>query len=114
MHVERTIAMGLYVIPIAFCCALVSLSGQSTGAAAAHSEQAGENRISVNVSRVNMLFTVTDKKGRFITNLSQNDVEVIEEKRPQSIIGFSSQADLPLRIAVLIDTSNSIRDRLDS
>ena len=58
-----------------------------------------------------MLFTVSDKKGRFAADLSKSDFEVTEDKRPQPIVGFSSQADLPLRIAVLIDTSNSIRDR---
>jgi len=68
-------------------------------------------RILVDVTRVNMLFTVTDKKGRFITNLSKDDFEVIENKKQQAIQEFTAESDLPLRLAVLIDTSNSIRDR---
>jgi Ca-activated chloride channel family protein len=67
--------------------------------------------ITIEVNRVNMLFTVTDKKGRFVTNLGKNDFEVIENKRPQTIMDFAAESDLPLRLAVLIDTSNSIRDR---
>ena len=67
--------------------------------------------IQVDVTRVNMLFTVTDKKGRFITNLAKEDFEVIEGKKPQIIQEFNAESDLPLRLAVLIDTSNSIRDR---
>jgi Ca-activated chloride channel homolog len=63
------------------------------------------------VTRVNMLFTVTDKKGRFITDLTRGDFEVFENKKAQSIIEFTSETDLPLRLAILIDTSNSIRDR---
>jgi Ca-activated chloride channel family protein len=63
------------------------------------------------VTRVNMLFTVTDKKGRFVTDLSKNDFEVFESKKPQHIMEFTSETDLPLRLAILIDTSNSIRDR---
>jgi len=75
-------------------------------------EQADENtRITVDVTRVNMLFTVTDKKGRFVTDLNKSDFEVIETKRVQPIMEFSAESDLPLRLAVLIDTSNSIRDR---
>ena len=35
---------------------------------------------------VNMLFTVTDKKGRFITDLTKNDFEVIDGKKPQNIM----------------------------
>jgi len=57
------------------------------------------------------LFTVTDKKGRFVTDLNKADFEVVETKRIQPIMEFSAESDLPLRLAVLIDTSNSIRDR---
>ncbi len=70
-----------------------------------------EHRITVDVTRVNVLFTVTDKKGRFITDLTKADFLVTENKRPQVIQEFTAETDLPLRIAILIDTSNSIRDR---
>ena len=68
-------------------------------------------RILVDVTRVNMLFTVTDKKGRFITDLNKDDFDVIEGKKPQVIQEFTAESDLPLRIAILVDTSSSIRDR---
>jgi len=70
-----------------------------------------EAPISVEVNRVNMLFTVSDKKGRFITNLTKDDFEVFESKKPQNILEFVAESELPLRLAILIDTSNSIRDR---
>src|SRR6202521_3394015 len=70
-----------------------------------------KNRITLDVSRVNMLFTVSDKKGRFITDLAKDDFDVFESKKSQSIIEFSAESDLPLRLAILIDTSNSIRER---
>ncbi|MGB9458701.1 MAG: VWA domain-containing protein [Bryobacteraceae bacterium] len=68
-------------------------------------------RISVDVTRVNMLFTVTDKRGRFVTDLTRDDFEVTEGKRPQTIQEFTAESDLPLRLGILIDTSNSVRDR---
>jgi VWFA-related protein len=68
-------------------------------------------RILVDVTRVNMLFTVTDKKGRFITDLNKDDFEIIENKKRQTIQEFTAESDLPLRLAVLVDTSSSIRDR---
>ncbi len=68
-------------------------------------------RIVLDVNRVNMLFTVTDKKGRFITDLTKEDFQVIEGKKPQSISQFTAESDLPLRLGLLVDTSNSIRDR---
>jgi len=67
--------------------------------------------IRAEVTRVNMLFTVTDKHGRFVTDLTKNDFQVFEKKKPQNILEFTSETDLPLRLAILIDTSNSIRDR---
>jgi len=68
-------------------------------------------RIQVDVNRVNVLFTVTDKRGRFVVDLDRNAFEVLENKKPQSIIEFTAESDLPLRLAILVDTSNSIRDR---
>jgi Ca-activated chloride channel homolog len=68
-------------------------------------------RIILDVTRVNMLFTVTDKKGRFITDLTKEDFSVVEGKKPQVIQEFTAESDLPLRLGILIDTSNSIRDR---
>jgi Ca-activated chloride channel family protein len=76
---------------------------------------AGQNsdqaRISVDVTRVNLLFTVSDKKGRFVNDLSKTDFEIVEAKKPQEIIEFTAESNLPLRLAILIDTSNSIRER---
>jgi len=68
-------------------------------------------RISVEVTRVGMLFSVLDRKGRFVTDLTKDDFEVLDNKRPQPIVEFASESNLPLRLGILIDTSNSIRER---
>jgi VWFA-related protein len=67
--------------------------------------------IVLDVTRVSFLFTVSDKKGRFVTDLAKEDFEIFEAKKPQEILEFSAETDLPLRLGVLFDTSNSIRDR---
>ncbi|WP_321475479.1 VWA domain-containing protein [uncultured Paludibaculum sp.] len=67
--------------------------------------------ITYDVTRVNMLFTVADKRGRFVNNLTKDDFEVFEDKRRQKTLEFAAETNLPLRIGLLIDTSNSIRDR---
>ena len=69
------------------------------------------DRIVLDVTRVNMLFTVTDKKGRFITDLTKEDFQLSEDKKQQNINQFTAESDLPLRLGILVDTSNSIRDR---
>ena len=68
-------------------------------------------RITLDVTRVNMLFTVSDKKGRFVTDLTKDDFEIFESKKAQNLTEFTAETDLPLRIGILVDTSNSIRDR---
>jgi VWFA-related protein len=93
---------------------LILAAGQARRNPPAQNPSAQENEpapIRAEVTRVNMLFTVTDKKGRFITDLTKSDFQVFENKKPQEILEFTAETDLPLRLAVLIDTSNSIRDR---
>jgi Ca-activated chloride channel homolog len=67
--------------------------------------------IKMNVTRVNLLYTVSDKRGRFITDLTKEDFEILEGKKRQTISDFAAESDLPLRLAIVIDTSNSVRDR---
>ncbi len=99
------------VVTLAFA-ALPMLTGLARAQQPAKpASEADEPRISVEVTRVQLLFTVTDKKGRFVTDLTKNDFQILESKRPQTITDFTAETDLPLRLAILIDTSNSIRDR---
>ena len=100
---------------VVLCAIALALPAQqkitpSTAEAAVQGDE--PTRILVDVTRVNMLFTVTDKKGRFVTDLNKDDFEVIENKRQQAIQEFTAESDLPLRIGILIDTSNSVRERL--
>lgn len=69
------------------------------------------NRIVLDVSRVNMLYTVSDKKGRFVTDLKATDFQIVESKKEQQILEFTAESDLPLRLGILVDASNSIRER---
>lgn len=63
-------------------------------------------------NEVNVVFTVTDKHGRRITDLKQNDFKVLDDnKPPQEIRSFHAETNLPLQVGLLIDASNSVRDR---
>ena len=70
-----------------------------------------DTQIRIRVERVPVLFTAVDRKNRFITDLSRTDVEVFDNRKKQAITDFSQETDLPLRVGLVIDTSNSIRDR---
>jgi VWFA-related protein len=68
--------------------------------------------IKATTNEVNVVFIVTDKHGRRITDLKQNDFHVVDDnKPPQEIRSFSAETNLPLQVGLLVDASNSVRDR---
>lgn len=68
--------------------------------------------IPIQVNLVDVLFTVLDRRNKLVPSLEKQDFKVFDDSTPQDIRYFSKQNDLPLRIGMLLDTSNSIRDRL--
>jgi VWFA-related protein len=63
------------------------------------------------VNEVSVVFTVTDKHNHYVKNLSQNDFRVIDDEKPIQQFRFTRETNLPLQVGLLIDASNSIRDR---
>jgi Ca-activated chloride channel family protein len=67
------------------------------------------------VALVNVAFSAADKHGKTIAGLTAEDFEVFEDKRAQKIEYFSElneKSDVPLTIALLIDTSGSVKSKL--
>jgi Ca-activated chloride channel homolog len=63
-------------------------------------------------NEVNVVFTVTDKHGKRITDLKQSDFSVVDDnKAPAEIRSFHAETNLPLQVGLLIDASSSVRDR---
>src|ERR1700739_1155344 len=66
------------------------------------------------VNEVNVLFIATDKHGKFVRNLNQNDFSILDDHKPvHSIVNFRRETDLPLQMGLLIDVSGSVRTRFD-
>jgi Ca-activated chloride channel homolog len=105
-HLVVTLA-GLGLAAAIYTCSVAAQDKQATKSSTDNTPA----QFSSEVTRVNMLFTVTDRRGRFITDLNRDDFEIFENKKQQEISEFTSESDLPLRLAILVDTSNSIRDR---
>src|SRR5713101_752748 len=63
--------------------------------------------IRVDTNLTNVFFTAADKQKRFISNLKREDVRILEDGAPQEIFTFQQNIDLPLSLAILIDTSGS-------
>jgi Ca-activated chloride channel homolog len=64
------------------------------------------------VNLVDVLLTVLDRRSKLVSDLDKTDFKITDDNVPQEIRFFSRQSDLPLRIGMLMDTSNSIRDRI--
>ena len=78
----------------------------------AGSESAEVPKIRVGTNEVNVVFTVTDKHGKRVTDLKQNDFRFVDDSKPVSEIrSFRAEANLPLQVGLLIDASSSVRDR---
>lgn len=93
--------------------ALLSLAvGLASGSIAA--QQSSGDRIRVQVEAVNVLVTVNSEgDGAFIKDLQKSDFEVLENGMRQTITNFSRQTNLPLTIALCVDTSSSVKVKLD-
>jgi VWFA-related protein len=65
----------------------------------------------VRTNEVRVVFTVTDRHGRYVKDLPQGDFKVIDDQKPAELRSFRSETDLPLQVGLLVDASNSVRDR---
>jgi len=64
--------------------------------------------IRVDVQLVNITFTVRNKQGGLVGNLTKDDFAVFEDGKPQEVNRFERDTDLPLTIGLLIDVSGSM------
>jgi VWFA-related protein len=105
MHVSRC--------RVAYSCAVFFLIGASFALAQKPSEDPEETTIRKRVDEVNLTFTVTDGRGRFLTGLTQENFKILDDHLPPaSVHRFQSLTELPLRICVVFDASDSITNYL--
>lgn len=72
-------------------------------------EQSSQGAIRVQVNEVIVPVTVTDDKGRFVSNLDQKDFQILDQGRPQTIQYFTRERNQPVVVGFLLDLSNSSR-----
>jgi VWFA-related protein len=63
------------------------------------------------VNEVRVVFTVTDRHGHYIKDLKREEFKVIDDRKPAELRSFRAETDLPLQVGLLVDASNSVRDR---
>ena len=94
------------------------------GAAVAASAQTGQSQtaptkadepgytLRTAANEIHLIFTVTDKQGKYVKDLKQNDFKILDDKKPpEEILSFGSETNLPLQVGLLIDASESVSAR---
>jgi Ca-activated chloride channel family protein len=69
--------------------------------------QDSDEVVKVETNLTNIFFTAADRNKRFIGDLKMEDIRVFEDGQPQEVFTFQTNVDLPLSIAILLDTSFS-------
>ncbi len=76
--------------------------------------QTGLVTLHARVNEVNVLFIATDKHGKFVRDLVQDDFHILDDhKPPQAILNFLRETDLPMHLGLLVDVSGSVNGRFD-
>jgi VWFA-related protein len=91
---------------------LLTLPGLAQERAPAPAGQDQSPTFRKNVNLVNIFFTVKDKHGALLPNLSKEQFEVLEEGKPQAIKFFTAENNLPLTLGIMVDSSQSMERML--
>ena len=100
----------------AYVLGVPTLNATNTAATTAGADEPQNSMITLHarVNEVNVLFIATDKHGKFVRDLNQNDFSILDDhKPPQAILNFRRETDLPLHLGLLIDVSGSVDSRFD-
>lgn len=118
LHVFFALALGSSVAagqspaPAAVPVATPAQAASSSPGSSPGNDDQKPYQFTVRTDEVNIIFTATDKHGKFIRDLNQNEFKILDNNLPpRQITNFSAETNLPLRVGLLIDASNSIRDR---
>ena len=89
-----------------------SQTGTTSPAPSGQSEDDSLATIRHTVNEVNVVFTVTDRHGHYVRDLKKDNFKVVDDNNPPAEIrSFRAEANLPLEVGLLVDASNSVRDR---
>src|SRR2546427_10195222 len=69
-------------------------------------------QLKVDVALVNVVATVTDESGHYVSDLTEHDLIVLEDGKEQKISHFSQSNELPVSLGVLLDSSGSMERKI--
>src|SRR5499426_1584210 len=69
-------------------------------------------QLKVDVALVNVVATITDETGHYVSDLTEDDLIIEEDGKPQKISHFSQSSDLPVSMGIVLDTSGSMERKI--
>lgn len=69
-------------------------------------------QLRVDVQLVNVVVTVTDDRGRYVSHLDQDDFTIQEDGKTQEIVHFSQDHEVPVSVGIVLDTSGSMERKI--
>jgi Ca-activated chloride channel family protein len=98
--------------PTCVDCAMPGSGASSSSPTPRAHDNLPEPTFRVTADEVSIFFAATDH-GKSVTNLAASDVKIRDDSRPPgTILGFRNESQLPLRLGLVVDTSESVTDRL--
>jgi VWFA-related protein len=116
LSVATFLGLGQLQAQSAYVSGAPTFNGASPAAATGNADDPQNSVITLHsrVNEVNVLFIATDKHGKFVRDLNQNDFTILDDhKPPQAILNFRRETDLPLHLGLLVDTSGSVGSRFE-
>ncbi|MCU1300206.1 MAG: von Willebrand factor, type [Candidatus Sulfotelmatobacter sp.] len=111
---DRPRGVGSIAVRAHISCQILALFGLLFANSAARGQDPNAAAtLSVDVKLVTLPVTVRDKHGQIVRNLTKDDFLLEEDGHPQTIRYFAQEANLPLTLGLLVDTSMSQRNVLD-
>jgi VWFA-related protein len=107
LALRDSLSTGMKLTRISFLIIVSALSGVLVRTASSQVPADQDEVIRVETDLTNLFFTVTDKQNHYITTLKEDDLRLVEDGIPQTILTFQRETDRPLAIAFLIDVSVS-------
>src|SRR5688572_14625428 len=92
-----------------FSVALALTTARADVSQPPQSQEPAAPRFRSSVDMVSVAAVVRDRKGRFVTDLSKKDFEVLEAGQSKEIVDFRAELNGPVKVAVLVDVSGSMR-----
>jgi VWFA-related protein len=95
------------LVPAAWGQLAPSPDAPPVSTAPAAPEEESVATLKLNVSLVDLFFTVKDKSGNLVPHLTKDDCTISEDKQPQTLKSFVAETNQPLTLGILLDTSGS-------